>query len=196
MASKMLKRKYFILFIFLGVFAITFSVMATNSKESFESIQATENFPIDDLTLLERKYVDADSDGKKESVELYTSAKIASDGRMGWDTGHHWVLLVRKGDEVYPLFNDSVQYGEVQFWIVSLNKDNIQGPEGVDLQTHIYATVSSDVDMRLLNYSWDKKNHYYNKEIVFNPNNQWITIHSNKYSIPDPSRIQSEKIAN
>lgn len=38
----------------------------------------------EDLTLLKRRYVDVDSDGKNESIELYTSAKRAPDSLMGW----------------------------------------------------------------------------------------------------------------
>jgi len=185
-----MNRKYSILLILLGAFITTVLVTGCNSKESFESVQATENFTTNGLTLLERTYSDTDSDGNNESIELYTSAEIAPDGRMGWDTSHQWVLLVRKGEEVFPLFNDSVQYGELQFWIVSFNKDKIKSPDKTDLEKQIYVTISTDTSFRLFNYYWDKENFYYRKEVIHNPSNQWSVRHSNKYNIPDSSKIE------
>ena len=182
------------MFVLLEVFIITLLIAGCNSTESVESVQSVRNFATKDLTLLERAYVDADSDGTKESVELYTSAKVASDGRMGWDTGHQWVLLVRSGEAVFPLFDDWVQYGEVQFWVVGINKNRIQGPESTELVRKIYVTVTTGVGMRLLGYYWDKQNLCYEKEVIFNPEDQWVMRHSNKYSIPDPYRIAPEQI--
>jgi hypothetical protein len=144
----------------------------------------------DGLTLLERTYEDTDSDGDKESIELYTSAQIAPDGQMGWDTGHKWVLLVRKGKEVFTLFDEYVQYGELQFWIASFNKNNIGSPASVNLQRQIYATVTTNVGFKLLNYYWDAQNHCYQEEIVLDPPDQWAMRHSNKYNIPDPAKIE------
>lgn len=186
-----MNRKYSILFIFLGVLIITFLITGCSSKDSFESVQSMENFPTDGLTLLERTYDDTDSDGNKESIELYTSAQMARDGQMGWDSGHQWVLLVRKGEDVFPLFDDYVQYGELQFWIASFNQDKIESPESTDLQRKIYVTVTTSVGFKLVDYYWDEQNHFYQKEDVFNPPDQWSMRHSNKYNIPDPAKIES-----
>lgn len=175
----------------IGVLILIISVSACNTDDEFDQIQKVKNFTTNGLTLLERVHSDLDSDSSKESVELYTSAEIASDGRMGWDTGHQWVLLVRKDEDTFPLFNDYVQYGEVQFWIISSNNNNIVGPESVDLERQIYVTVTTDMDMRLISYSWDENSLSYKKEVLLNPPNQWGVIHSNKHSIPAPSRIES-----
>lgn len=126
-----------------------------------------------------------------ESIELYTSAQITRDGWIGWDTGHQWVLLVRKGEEVFPLFDDYVQYGELQFWIASFNKDKIEGPKSTDLQRQIYVTITTNVCFELLDYYWDEQNHCYKEEVVLDPPDQWIMRHSNKYNIPDPAKIES-----
>ena len=192
----MINKKQSILRIILGVFLITYLATGCSSEKNMsdknmESVQSMENFSTDGLTLLERTYDDTDSDGDKESIELYTSAQIARDGRMGWDTGHQWVLLVRKGEEVFPLFDDHVQYGELQFWIASFNKDKIAGPESTDLQRQIYVTVTTDVGFKLVDYYWDEQNHCYKEEVVLNPPDQWIMRHSNKYNIPDPAKIES-----
>ncbi len=190
----MINRKKTAVFILLAIFIIAclFLIFRLAQKEhSAETIQSSENLTHEDLTLLERMYADVDGDGNDESIELYTSAKIAPDGRMGWDTGHQWVLLVRKGEEIFPLFDDWVQYGELLFWVVSFNKDKIIGPKSTDLERHIY--VMNSTFMRLYDYYWDKQNCCYKKEVVFDPPNQWEVRHSNKYSIPDPFRIESEK---
>ncbi|WP_148228073.1 hypothetical protein [Syntrophobotulus glycolicus] len=165
---------------------------AKSIGENTESITATTPVTIDGFTLLERTYADTDSDGTNEIVELYTSAEKIASGRIGWDTGHQWVLLVRKGEETFPLFNDRLQYGELQYWIVSFNKDNIQSPETTDLEKRIYVSISTDLDFRLFNYYWDKQNHSYTKEVMFNPQNQWGVRHFNQYNIPDPDRIEVE----
>lgn len=187
----MIKRKQFIILILLGVFLITCLTTGCSSEKNMESIQATENFSTGGLTLLERMNVDTDRDGDKESIEVYTSAQIARDGRMGWDTGHQWVLLIRKGEEVFPLFDDYVQHGELQFWIANFNQDKIESPESTDLQTKIYVAITTGVDFKLLDYHWDEQNHCYQKEVAFDPPDQWSMRHSNKYNVPDPAKIES-----
>jgi hypothetical protein len=192
----MINKKQSIILIILGVFLITWLATGCSSEKNMleknmESVQAMENFSTDGLTLLERTYDDTDSDGDKESIEVYTSAQIARDGQMGWDTGHQWVLLVRKGEEVFPLFDDYVQHGELQFWIAGFNQDKIESPESTDLQRQIYVTVTTGVGFKLLDYYWDEQNHCYQKEVVLNPPDQWIMRHSNKYNIPDLAKIES-----
>jgi len=192
----MTKRKHSIILMILGFFLITCIATGCSSEKNIsnkniESIQSMENFSTDGLTLLERMNDDTDSDGDKESIELYTSAQIARDGQMGWDTGHQWVLLVRKGEEVFPLFDDYVQHGGLQFWIASFNQDKIEGPESTDLQRKIYVTITTGVDFKLVDYYWDEQNHCYQKEVAFDPSDQWSMRHSNKYNIPDPAKIES-----
>src|SRR5690554_4961042 len=165
----MMKIKHSIILMILVVFLITcLASLATgcSSEKNMKSVQATENFTTDGLTLLERMNDDTDSDGDKESIELYTSAQIARDGQMGWDTGHQWVLLVRKGEEVFPLFDDYVQHGGLQFWIASFNQDKIESPESTDLQRKIYVTITTGVNFKLVNYYWDEQNHCYQKEVA------------------------------
>lgn len=185
----MMKNKHSVTHILLGVFIVICIASGCNSRGNATTIKAEENFAIDELTLLERLYDDTDQDGEEESVELYTSAEIAPDGQIGWDTGHRWVLLVRKGNQVFPLFDNRVQYGEVQFWIAYLNKDKVESPESTDLQRQIYATVTDNVAFQLLSYNWDMKSMCYKGEIALNPSDQWGIKHSNKYNMPDPAKI-------
>ena len=184
----------------ISLFAVllVFSLAGCNQKSTDKDIVTENEASISDelitdgLTLLERTYDDTDQDGDDESIVLYTSAQIAPDGQMGWDTGHRWVLLVRSGNQIYPLFDNWVQYGELQFWVTSFNKNKIESPQSKDLNRQIYVAVTTDVGFQLLNYYWDTKSLCYKEEIVLNPPNQWSIKHSNKYNIPDPAKIESE----
>lgn len=187
----MVNKKQSIILIILEIFLITCLATGCSSDKNMESVQATESFSTDGLTLLERINDDIDSDGDKESIEVYTSAQIARDGQMGWDTCHQWVMLVKKGEEVFPLFDDRLQYGELQFWIASFNQNNIESPESADLKRKIYVMVTTGIGFKLVDYYWDEQNHCYQKEVVFVPPDQWSMRHSNKYNIPDPTKIES-----
>ena len=144
-------------------------------------IRSTDTLETEDLTLLERMYFDVFNDGKDESIELYTSAERGPDGLMWWDTGHRWLLLVRNKDKIFPLFDDWVQHGQIEFCVVAFNKSRIVSPEDADLETHIYV-MKNGQSISLFDYYWDKQNHYFKKEIIFNPPYQWYGKSSSKYS--------------
>jgi hypothetical protein len=155
-------------------------------------ISPDSSFSTDDATLLERMYVDMDGDGYDECVELYTSAQIAADGQMAWDTGHEWSLLVKKEDAgTFPVIDEWIQYGELQFWVVVFGQENTDDFAGKHAETCIYASVTSGSDFELLRIYWDNESASFKKESVLNPPNQWLVLHSNKYSIPNPSYVQS-----
>lgn len=151
-----------------------------------EEIRSAESFDTDNLFLLERMEYPFGTDGKEASIELYTSAQVASDGRMGWDTGHQWTLLVQHEDRSFALYDEYVQYGEVQFWVSGLNPDEIVGPESADLEQHIYVMVTTSVGFTMYDCVWDSENTCFWKSIVLQPDHQWITWHSNKYTFPAP----------
>ncbi|MFA5531781.1 MAG: hypothetical protein WDA11_14090 [Thiohalomonadaceae bacterium] len=184
-----MKRTHFFAYMLLIVSFIICITSGCNLSEN--TIGLPEGNETDRLTLLERMYDDTDQDGEKESIELYTSAEIAPDGEMGWDTGHRWVLIVRKGDQIFPLFDNWVQHGEVQFWIAYFNNNNVEGSESTDLNSQIFVAVTESVAFKILSYNWEIKSMCYIEEIVLNPPDQWAIRHSNKYNIPDPAKIES-----
>lgn len=69
-------------------------------------------------TLLDNAALDLDLDGAVERVELYADVQRDDRGRLMWDDGQRWALIVRDGDAVYPLFDGFVQLGKVTFWLV------------------------------------------------------------------------------
>ena len=129
-------------------------------KQGVELIRSTDTLETEDLTLLERMYFDVFNDGKDESIELYTSAERGPDGLMWWDTGHRWLLLVRNKDKIFPLFDDWVQHGQIEFCVVAFNKSQIVSLKDEDLETHIYV-MRNGQEICLFDCYWDKRNHYF-----------------------------------
>jgi len=166
-------------------------VLAGCQQKDIGSVQITsvDQADVETLTLLERVEYSFVPDGESASVELYTSASITDDGQMGWDSGDQWTLLARQGERVFLLYDEYVQYGEVQFWISSLNPNGIDSPETKDLDHHIYVMVTAGVGFTIYDYVWNADDGCFRKSVLLNPDNQWNTFHSNKYNLFDPSRI-------
>lgn len=165
------------------------AVELVQKKPTIEIIKAVETVETAGLTLLERMYADLDNDTKDESIELYTSARRGKDGLMEWDDGQRWLLLVRDEGKGFPLFDDYVQSGQIEFWVVNFNKSRITGPNDVDLEKHIYVMNTGNM-MKLSDYYWDQNNLHFKEEVVFYPPNQWGIRSSYKYSYDDPALIE------
>ena len=78
--------------------------------------------PVQDATYLNglnrfSKYeVDMDKDGTDETIEVYCQGNIAPDGSYLFDDGQEWALILRKGDNIYPLFEKSyIQLGKLEY---------------------------------------------------------------------------------
>jgi hypothetical protein len=170
-----------------GTFALLFSLAGCDRGEAVVSVFPEASFEADGLTLLERAYADADGDGEDECIEVYTSAQVAADGRMAWDTGHRWALLIKKGDAVFPVVDEYLQYGELQFWVVGFGGEDADGGAGAC----VYVAVTNN-SFELLRVYWDGKASSFRKETAFNPPNQWSVRHSKKYDAPDPGYFTSE----
>lgn len=175
----------------LGLFTAAFLLVAIEliqNRQKVETIQFSEIINAEDLTLLERVYDDVDSDGKDESIELYTSAQRGPDGMMEWDDGQRWLLLVRDGGKKFPLFDGFIQLGQVEFWVGIFNKSKIISPDNLDLERHIYVMRTGN-SVQFSDYYWDKHNLCFKKEIIFDPPDQWDVKSSNKYSVNNPTLI-------
>lgn len=191
-----MNNKKCIVLLFLGLFSIVclfFILDLTKKKEAIETIQFTETVTTENLTLLERMYVDLDNNGNNESIELYTSAQRELDGLMGWDTGHRWLLLVRKDEKAFQLFDEWIQHGQLNFWVVKFNKSQKGAPDSADLESHIYVMKDSH-GIELFYYYWDIQKICFIKEIAFNPPNQWESMSSMKYSVYDPTLFETNDV--
>lgn len=81
-------------------------------------VRAVDSAPPLPETMLDNAAIDLDLDGAPERVELYAAVQRDDRGRLMWDDGQRWTLIVRDGDAVYPLFDGYVQLGKVTFWLV------------------------------------------------------------------------------
>lgn len=190
-----MNRNKYIVFAFLGLCSIVFLLLVmelTQEKQKIEAIQFAESITTGDLTLLERMHVDVDSDDRDESIELYTSAQRGPDGIMMWDDGQRWLLLVRDERKISPLFDGYVQLGQLEFWVGFSNKYHAPAPKSKDLEKHIYV-MRTGHGIQLADYYWDKRNLCFNKEIVFDPPDQWNLRSSYKYSYDRPVQAEPAK---
>lgn len=169
--------------LFLLVFCLLAGCQQSGAELHTDSVQITptDQIRVESMTLLEQVEYALVPNAEHASVELYTSALIADDGQMGWDSGDQWTLLVRQGEQEFLLYDEYVQYGEVQFWISSLNTNRVESPETEDLDHHIYVMVTTGVGFTMYDYVWNGAEGCFQKSVLLNPENQWNTVHSNKY---------------
>lgn len=78
--------------------------------------------PVQDATYLNglnrfNKYeLDIDKDGQEESIEVYCQGTVTSNGSYLFDDGQEWALILRKGTDIYPLFEKSyIQLGKLEY---------------------------------------------------------------------------------
>ncbi|MTI85618.1 MAG: hypothetical protein FH756_17410 [Firmicutes bacterium] len=135
----------------------SFRDLADNVSDNVEIIQPEQTVAIKDYTLLERMYVDVDSDSKVENIELYTSANTHHGNRIGWDDGQKWLLLVKNNNKIYPLYDNYLQLGQLEFYVTSFNNSKTVSPDSTDLERHIYVIEASHT-IKMLDYYWDEKN--------------------------------------
>lgn len=73
-------------------------------------------------TLYKEMTLDIDGDGKEEIIELYVNAGIMDNGQFAWDDGQNWLLVVKDGDKTYPLFDEYIQLGSLDFSTATFDK--------------------------------------------------------------------------
>ena len=177
----MKRTKYVLLIGLVVLLTVTlFTIINQTQKKDFETIQFASDIHTENLTLLDTMDVDADNDGQDERIELFTSAKREESGKMGWDDGQRWLLLVNDEEKKFPLFDDYVQNGQLEFWVSVINKFEKSPPLDTDLEKHIYVLHTGN-GFQLYGYLWNKQDLCYQQEMIFNPDNQWGVLSSNKY---------------
>lgn len=73
---------------------------------------------LEGLNLFSSFGIDFDLDGKEEKLEVYCQGEITSDGVQMLDDGQTWTLIVKKGDEIYPLFDKNyIQLGGLEYTV-------------------------------------------------------------------------------
>jgi len=70
------------------------------------------------LNLFSSSDLDIDNDGENETLEVYCEGSIGVDGEYLLDDGENWTVILRKGENIYPLFDKAyIQFGKIQYAI-------------------------------------------------------------------------------
>ena len=128
-----------------------------NSDYSMILAKDIEKYP---QTLYKKTTVDIDEDGEEEVIELYVNAGKMENGLFAWDDGQNWLLVVKDGEKTYPLFDDFVQLGSIDFSTTTFDRK----PGLVMIKTqHSDRTVQK--------FTYDKNENGYQKETLYKKEN-------------------------
>lgn len=119
--------------------------------------QAIEAYP---QTLYKKASVDLDEDGEEEQIELYVNAEKMGNGLFAWDDGQNWLLVVKDGDKTYPLFNDYVQLGSIDFSTTIF-----------DEQPGIVMMKAQHADRTVQKFTYNQHKNGYQKETFYKKEN-------------------------
>ena len=121
--------------------------------------------PARNLTLLKTISIDVEGDNQPENIELYTAAQKDTSGAIMWDDGQNWLLIVRDGNKEYPLFDDRIQLGQLDYLVYASSAK----------KTHIIVTYSDTTSMKVSDYSFDRDQMCFMQKVVYNPSDiNWI----------------------
>jgi hypothetical protein len=127
----------------------------TENTKVFLTAKKIESYPV---SLYDRTEFDLDDDGEDEIIELHVNAEQAEDGEYDWDDGQNWLLVVKDGDQTYPLFDGWVQIGKLSF---SLLKSG-EKPMLILLKT-------GTAEFALQRFTYNKEENGYIQETIYSP---------------------------
>lgn len=128
--------------------------------KSVQSDPRTEALP----TKLSEFSADLDLDNEEEKIELYTAAGRGPDGRMSWDDGQRWLLVVIDGNNYYPLYSEFVQLGEVYFSVSKVGEQMIP---------QVNVLTSTQSGMSIIDFNFNSEKEHYEGEVVYRPNEKY-----------------------
>lgn len=108
--------------------------------------------------------IDMDKDGNNESIEVYSQGSIDNNGRYLLDDGQEWALILRKGEEIYPLFERSyIQLGGLEYTIYE-DYDDYE-------RMHIIVAYNTGTAMIYYDCTYDEESGYIRRESVYEASN-------------------------
>jgi outer membrane murein-binding lipoprotein Lpp len=135
-----------------------------NNDYSLILAKDIEKYP---QALYKKTTLDIDEDGEDEIIELYVNAYKMENGVFAWDDGQTWLLVVKDGEKTYPLFEDFVQMGSIDFSTTTLD-----GKPGIVM----LMTWHFDRTVQKFTYDHDakgfEKDTFYKKENLLQQYNQ------------------------
>jgi len=133
-----------------------------NSDYSMILEKEIEKYP---QTLYKKTLEDIDGDGEEEVIELYVNAGKTGNGLFAWDDGQDWLLVVKDGEKTYPLFDDFVQLGSIDFSTTTF-----------DRKPGVVMIKAQHSDKTVQKFTYDKNEKGYQKETFYkreNTNNHY-----------------------
>lgn len=126
--------------------------------------EANSDTYLEGMNCVERFEVDFDKDGNMESIEVYSDAKVDKNGKLLLDDGQEWALILRKKDEVYPLFEKSfIQLGGLEYAVFEDCEEHERN--------HIIVTYDTGVTMMYYDCTFDEESGYIRRQSVYTANN-------------------------
>lgn len=126
--------------------------------------------PVQDATYLNglnrfSKYeVDVDKDGNNETIEVYCEGNITPDGSYLFDDGQEWALILRKEDNIYPLFERSyIQLGALEY-TAYIDYDDYE-------RLHIIVAYKTSANIIYYDCTFDEESGHILRKKVYEANN-------------------------
>jgi len=126
--------------------------------------------PVQDATYLKglnsfSEYeVDMDNDGSHETIEVYCQGEIGPDGNYLFDDGQEWALILRKGENIYPLFERSyIQLGKLEY-TAYIDYDDYE-------RLHIMVACKTGANIIYYDCTFDEESGHILRKQVYEANN-------------------------
>lgn len=133
--------------------------LATSNDSSVFMAKDIDEYP---RSLYKKITFDIDMDEKDEIIELYVNADKMENGGFAWDDGQTWLLVVKDGERTYPLYNNYVQLGSIDF-----SPAIFDGKPGIVILEGMHANKS------VHKFSYDHDADGFVKETVFKKENMF-----------------------
>lgn len=115
---------------------------------------------LEGLNCFSRYEIDMDKDGTDETIEVYCQGQIDESGNYILDDGQQWALILRKGDEIYPLFEKSyIQLGGLEYTIYE-DYDDYE-------RLHIIITYNTGAALMYYDCVYDEESGYIRRENIY-----------------------------
>lgn len=127
--------------------------------------QNIEEYP---QSLYKASKLDLDEDGQQEQIELYVNAGKMHNGQFAWDDGQNWLLVIKDGNDIYPLFDEFVQLGSIDFTTTML-----------DGKPTIIMSKTQHTNRTVSKFTYNNEENGYQQEIFYKKENM-----NDQYNLP------------
>jgi len=133
-------------------------------EEDIIKPEANASTYLEGLTRYNAYEVDMDQDGKMETIEVYCQSGMDENGRYLLDDGQDWALILRKGDEIYPLFEKSfIQLGGLEYMVYE-DCDNYN-------RKHIIIYYNTGAAIMYYDCTYDEESGYIRRDNLYEASN-------------------------